>query len=515
MSKFVTFFALSLVAFFVLASSAIAQTTIQTAITTTATSAAVIANQTSTADASQEVNADENVSAQELGIPNPTLLPNSPFYFLKSWWHGVHLFFTFNPIKKAELRMNYASEHLLEAKKLAKETKDPKVIEKAMNNYEGEMNNIGKIVSQLKEKANQSSTTGKFLDKFIKQQILHQKILENLETHVPAQALTKIKAAVNRHLATFNEVMQKVGTKTNLPQRLEKAFQGIKGSQFKNFKNLEMLKRLENQASTTTKDVIQKVRSNIFKRIKEQWQKMSTSTQEKLKNYIGRIKGSVENKMDIIESIKSEFGQFPKIREKFNQMRDKILERVGSINKKIDCQEIQPPRKDFCQNGRIIPERNSKHCIVSFKCIHPQVINPQAKKRVACVAVFDPVCGVNGKVYSNSCWAGVAGVKVLHKGYCTGQEKIENNTTPNASSSSSGSADIGRLPKKIIMATCQIACQRENFKSSVCRKWPITPQAKWGCQNNEKNIGQTLDCYVPQGLVGIGKTCCCSMGNNK
>jgi len=58
-------------------------------------------------------------SAEELGVAEPSLLPNNPFYFLKDIGREVQLFLTFNPIKKAELRMDFVNQKLAEAEKVS------------------------------------------------------------------------------------------------------------------------------------------------------------------------------------------------------------------------------------------------------------------------------------------------------------------------------------------------------------------------------------------------------------
>ena len=54
----------------------------------------VLGQITTTQGIMQDVELDENVEASDLEVSEPTLLPDSPFYFLKNWGREIRVFFS-------------------------------------------------------------------------------------------------------------------------------------------------------------------------------------------------------------------------------------------------------------------------------------------------------------------------------------------------------------------------------------------------------------------------------------
>ncbi len=177
------------------------------------------------------------VLAQETGLPDPGLTPDSPFYFLEIIAEGIGTFSTFGDLKKAERYAFLAAERVAEAKDMAEKGK-PELVEKTLKRYENQLN-------KSMVRAEKAMFAGKDFEKVMeaiakagKTTSVHLGVLTEVYEKVPEQAKTAVenamKVSVKRHEKavkalkgsnTLGEVPEEASISTKIPQEVRERIQ--------------------------------------------------------------------------------------------------------------------------------------------------------------------------------------------------------------------------------------------------------------------------------------------------
>jgi len=478
--------------------------------------------ETESPSVTESVNLDEDVKPSDLGIKEVGVLPDNRFYFLKNWGRTIRTLFTFNPLAKTELTESFANERLMELKKMIEEGKNPEVIKKALEDYQKENEKVKLWTERIQEKAKDNKKVGKFLDKYTQQQLLHQRLLQKLENQVSTQALEKIKEVRTEHLDRFKDVMLKLEDKDKIPERLEKNLEAIKGSDFKEVKNLEILDELKDKLPTDIREKIEQIRIQMLEKLHKKLEELPFEDQQKFKEYLEKISGDKLKQLDIITGLEGE-ELSEKLKTIFEQIREKNIESIEVQYRNVTTtseraqEKITQAEQSLAKAQTLITERNiekeempavyqlidlAKEKLDSAKTSFQEgnfgrafgqataslSLSTNAIRIIetkggfekslgaatpVCSLLKNPVCGTDGKTYNNICEAKTAGITISYRGECKAQlpcvkEGERANRNP------------------LLGPISQVCCQgleeiRTNRSYSICKQ----PGVSFECQKDE------------------------------
>ncbi len=245
------------------------------------------------------------VAVEDLEIKEPGLLPNSPFYFFKEGWRKVRENFTFNEIKKIQLKEKFSAERLIELRKMAEQGVKAEILEKATDNYQREKEQIRKRVMAMEGNANENPEINKFMEKFTRQQVLHQQILEKLENQVPAETMEKIQEQREKHLDHFKDVMLKLEEKENIPEKLEKTLDDINIGEFGEIKKMELFQKMKEIMPEDVQEKFKEREEQQIEAFKEKLEKLPAEKQEKFQKFIEEIPFQEQRQLQILENVRT------------------------------------------------------------------------------------------------------------------------------------------------------------------------------------------------------------------
>ena len=254
--------------------------------------------QSAEAQATEEaIEVDNTIEAEDLGVSESRILPDSPLYGFKRFGRKIHEAITFDPVKKAEVRLQNASQELADAEQLLEEApEDLEAVEAVASSVEAYTETVAGIREDVADIAEESAGgnggTEELLDNVLDKQIKHQKIFNKIENHIlqgaeeniPEGVLEKIRQAKEESHGTAGEMMVAIEEDpTALAGRMDQVLARQAGSQFKDLRNLEVLKSLEDFVPEEAKEAIRQAQDNAFKRFSAQLENIDPKTRWRLR----------------------------------------------------------------------------------------------------------------------------------------------------------------------------------------------------------------------------------------
>lgn len=155
---------------------------------------------------------EEGVSIGE--VSDSGILPDSPFYFAKSWGRAIRSFFTFDAMEKARLMLRFANEDALAIKELC-DRENYQLAEKHCERFQEQFQRA----MQWAERARQQGEDVEELMGRLRENHLHrQQVLAGVLERVPEQAQEGILHAMAESGAGLENVIEKVQMKQEMEQ---------------------------------------------------------------------------------------------------------------------------------------------------------------------------------------------------------------------------------------------------------------------------------------------------------
>lgn len=345
------------------------------------------------------------ITAKDLNVSEPTVLPTSPFYFLKEIGREIQLLITLDPAKKAEAKLKISSEKLLEAEKLSS---NKEALEEALSSYADSLNSLKDYASTLKP---DSETSDNLLKKIAVQIFNQEKLLDQI-SEKQSDSMQKVYESKEKAIDSLTATSLELGSSEKVKEALEEAINNTKSG---TVNVIEVLQKVEEIVPEQAKKAIIEVQNNIIQN-KLSGDNLSEEDKNTLNSYLEKLKTKSEYK----DLISEEYIQ------KIVEDNKDILNSLGDISSEDKDKLIKYGQSVLSEgninyteilNGLFSLDISSDAKIIVDE-IQSEIANRYSEGGITCLGVANPVCGKDNKNYTNVCEAKKVGVDVAYKGEC-------------------------------------------------------------------------------------------------
>lgn len=237
---------------------------------------------------------------------NSGLLPTNPFYFLKEWNRGIRLFFAFNPISKAGLELQIASQKAAELEKV-QETRpeDEQGLNRALENYQESQERLGKRLKALQE-TSQNPRVDELLDRLTERVIKHEKLFDELEQKISHESAKSIIQNIRARIGDSAATAAEKDETAKFVSRVEKALLESPGSEIKHLQSVEIIDKLERKAPEDLRRSLEDLRKEFSERLNSDLKAyLDKFGAEATEDAVAGLPGDPARRLVLLEEIRS------------------------------------------------------------------------------------------------------------------------------------------------------------------------------------------------------------------
>jgi hypothetical protein len=287
-------------------------------------------------EASEDVDEDTLVSADDMEVGDPRILPNSRLYGLKNFWRRTRVMTTRSPVKKAELQLRYAGERFIEAQKLSQSVDGAElddvaeVVTRTIERARSDMRAISERTEQLRDaKQDRAADVERFLDRVADRSMKQSKMLDRLEERAPDAVRVRIAEAREQMAGHVADVVEQVDDAELVADRFSRALDNQRGGTFKDFKNVEILKRIEAKAPEAVKVHFRAAQERAVERLKDRVQDGGEGEFERFDRYVRDLSGDTVRHFEVLDDVRSKADLPADFVRKIDALKSKAIERFN------------------------------------------------------------------------------------------------------------------------------------------------------------------------------------------
>lgn len=118
-------------------------------------------------------------AGEDLGVPDPGILPTNPFYFFKEFARGVRRLFILDPVDRAKYELDVVNQKAAELKAVEAMGVGEEALTKAVENYSENMSRLRSRLEALRQESG-NPNIDRLLESIGERAIQHQELLDDL-----------------------------------------------------------------------------------------------------------------------------------------------------------------------------------------------------------------------------------------------------------------------------------------------------------------------------------------------